>query len=786
MAIYDLGTASLAANGEITGVGTTWKAPLTLIRVGATIIFKTSPLKIYTISEIISDTQINVYNPNSETVPAGTGYAILAHDGITVQGLAQDVAETLRYYQSKETSIEGLLQFIGQDTFDWPRFEQLANQSITGAAEALASQVVAAESASTAVSARDTTTAARDATIEAINSAGDAGTLVTLANLGIATNNIPFVTTGSQFDWQTYKFKSGESLYLNPAVQVNTPTGMTFPVGVTRLYVHCTGARNNAAYSVTVSASNGNNNNYRTYNLQIDGATGSRVFTPREILTIPGGDTGTGGSSAMRVRGLLDVYSASQMSGSGDSLGANLLGYKAQVANSVALTQQIKTGERISVFDFGAKADGSFDNANAFDLMVSAAESGVVVFFPTGVYKTSRPIRFTRPVQIYFDLGVRIQLTTSGHDFIVEMDFRTEDQGYWAYKPFFGGARFILDGLGNARRGLSLRGVISGNFPNLQVTNVTQTGLYLGWTQCCTYENYICSNNVEIFTTKPEYGVIVNRDDNALNPRGTSCDIWINPCIEHTSADGFYAPAMINSVILNGTIEGNGGSGLVLGHPTDPAYSALGNTVVGVDFEVNAAGDIVINQHSAMNDFIGLKSGYGSPSVQVKGFRNTFIGGAVSDFDFRPTSHDNHAQDVTLLAPAPVVNDEGVKNTYERLWNFADAKPNVSTNPVNSRISLSGSTVQIDPFKGNYFVITATGTPITVTDTARKLDGARIDITIHNQSGGDSLVINWSDSFRMSGFTPPTAGNQKGVTLRYDSVYGHWYCTGEGFNSPSY
>ena len=126
MAIYDLGTASLAANGEVTGVGTTWKAPLTLIRVGATIIFKTSPLKIYTISEIISDTQINVYNPNSETVPAGTGYAILAHDGITVQGLAQDVAETLRYYQSKETSIESLLQFIGQDTFDWPLFEKLA------------------------------------------------------------------------------------------------------------------------------------------------------------------------------------------------------------------------------------------------------------------------------------------------------------------------------------------------------------------------------------------------------------------------------------------------------------------------------------------------------------------------------------------------------------------------------------------------------------------------------------------------------------------------------------
>lgn len=103
MAIYDAGTASLAANGAVTGVGTTWQAPLTLIRVGSTIVFKTEPVKIYTISEIISDTQVNVYNPNSETVPVGTGYAILAHDGITVQGLAQDVAETLRYYQSQES-----------------------------------------------------------------------------------------------------------------------------------------------------------------------------------------------------------------------------------------------------------------------------------------------------------------------------------------------------------------------------------------------------------------------------------------------------------------------------------------------------------------------------------------------------------------------------------------------------------------------------------------------------------------------------------------------------------
>ena len=126
MAIYDLGTASLAASGEVTGVGTTWKAPLTLIRVGATIVFKAEPVKIYTISEIISDTQINVYNPNSETVPAGTGYAILAHDGITVQGLAQDVAETLRYYQSRETEVADAVDAF--NNFDSADFESKVTQ----------------------------------------------------------------------------------------------------------------------------------------------------------------------------------------------------------------------------------------------------------------------------------------------------------------------------------------------------------------------------------------------------------------------------------------------------------------------------------------------------------------------------------------------------------------------------------------------------------------------------------------------------------------------------------
>lgn len=312
MAIYDLGTASLAENGEVTGVGTTWKAPLTLIRVGATIIFKTSPLKIYTISEIISDTQINVYNPNSETVPSGTGYAILAHDGITVQGLAQDVAETLRYYQSKETSIEGLLQFIGQETFDWPRFEQLATQSTTGAAEALASQIAAAESASTAVGASNNAQNSYNRTVAAINAAGNTAAVAYFAEHGIGSTTTPLLTS---LDWQTMQFYSGGSYQCRIDNMVNIPEDLSsmFPATNTTICIDVLATRGiNGSNVVRISPSTTSNAVFRVAEITFTGATGSRNFYVRELLSVPGGDASSGGSSALRVRGLLDVYSKSE------------------------------------------------------------------------------------------------------------------------------------------------------------------------------------------------------------------------------------------------------------------------------------------------------------------------------------------------------------------------------------------------------------------------------------------------------------------------------------------
>lgn len=157
MAIYDNGTASLAANGQVTGIGTQWTMPLTLIRVGATLVFKTEPVQIYTISEITSDTSISVYNPNGETAPAGTGYAILAHDGITVQGLAQDVAETLRYYQSNESYVAQAVDAFAN--FDANDFNTKVTQVNTQHGEVIATGAQVSEDAVQASNDKDSAAA---------------------------------------------------------------------------------------------------------------------------------------------------------------------------------------------------------------------------------------------------------------------------------------------------------------------------------------------------------------------------------------------------------------------------------------------------------------------------------------------------------------------------------------------------------------------------------------------------------------------------------------------------
>lgn len=143
MAIYRKGQASMDADGYITGYGTNWKTALTLIRPGATIVFATNPVAYATISEIVNDTSLRATSTGGAVVPQ-SDYVILLHDSITVDGLAQDVAETLRYYQGQETMYQEFVEFL--KNFEWQKLEAIDAKVKENAAAAAGSAANAMQS----------------------------------------------------------------------------------------------------------------------------------------------------------------------------------------------------------------------------------------------------------------------------------------------------------------------------------------------------------------------------------------------------------------------------------------------------------------------------------------------------------------------------------------------------------------------------------------------------------------------------------------------------------------
>lgn len=171
MALYRQGKAAMDANGVITGTGTKWQSALSLIRPGSTIMFLSSPIQMAVINKVVSDTQINAITTNGAVVPS-SDYAILLSDSLTVDGLAQDVAETLRYYQSQETVIAEALEFFKD--FDLNALQELADQ-VRSDAEASATNAAAAAASKDAAKTSETNSkASENAALTARQQAGSA------------------------------------------------------------------------------------------------------------------------------------------------------------------------------------------------------------------------------------------------------------------------------------------------------------------------------------------------------------------------------------------------------------------------------------------------------------------------------------------------------------------------------------------------------------------------------------------------------------------------------------
>lgn len=175
----------MSADGTVTGTGTKWQSSLSLIRPGATIMFLSSPIQMAVVNKVVSDTEIKAITTKGAVV-ASSDYAILLSDSLTVDGLAQDVAETLRYYQSQETVIAEAVDFFKD--FDLESLQNLANQikedseaAESSAAAASASENSAKTSENNSKASELAAEAARNQVQQIINNAGEQSTLVVLA-----------------------------------------------------------------------------------------------------------------------------------------------------------------------------------------------------------------------------------------------------------------------------------------------------------------------------------------------------------------------------------------------------------------------------------------------------------------------------------------------------------------------------------------------------------------------------------------------------------------------------
>lgn len=173
--IYTTGTIAINGNA-VTGTGTDFSAPLSLIRVGCTLIAIGNPVQIFTITEIKSGTKLSVTPAANPAIAVGTKFSILLSDSISVDGLAQDVAETLRYYQGKETEIATAVEWWNEFGGDGQMEQLLADiraetaQSTANAQKtesdknaAAASKTAAANSATAAKASQDAAKASETA-----------------------------------------------------------------------------------------------------------------------------------------------------------------------------------------------------------------------------------------------------------------------------------------------------------------------------------------------------------------------------------------------------------------------------------------------------------------------------------------------------------------------------------------------------------------------------------------------------------------------------------------------
>ena len=103
--IYNAGTIAIAGAG-VTGTGTNFTAAASAVRAGQTLLVLTSPPQIFEIATVNSATSLTLTAAANPWLAAGTKYAILTTDALSVDGLAQSIAQLVKDYDASSDAWE--------------------------------------------------------------------------------------------------------------------------------------------------------------------------------------------------------------------------------------------------------------------------------------------------------------------------------------------------------------------------------------------------------------------------------------------------------------------------------------------------------------------------------------------------------------------------------------------------------------------------------------------------------------------------------------------------------
>ncbi|WP_312817042.1 phage tail fiber protein [Atlantibacter subterraneus] len=122
--IYNAGTIAISG-AAVTGTGTNFTAAASNVRAGQTLLVLTSPPQIFEIATVNSATSLTLTAAANPWLAAGTKYAILTTDALSVDGLAQSIAHLVKDYDASSDAWE---------TFAGTTANQAVNVTINGVA----------------------------------------------------------------------------------------------------------------------------------------------------------------------------------------------------------------------------------------------------------------------------------------------------------------------------------------------------------------------------------------------------------------------------------------------------------------------------------------------------------------------------------------------------------------------------------------------------------------------------------------------------------------------------